>query len=201
MPAGGLSFRATLLIANATSFAFLAVYYSLLGPARRLKPGSHPPAASGHVREQQQGSRAHATAAAAGGGDEDALHGGERQRLLVGPRSGVLAGGSTGPHALHGGGYAQPSSLEEQDAWDDVAPDDDELGDDAKASKACRMTWRERLERTAALWPYMVPLMVVYFAEYAMQSGTWTAIGGFCPAGCASEGPRGAACAAGAACA
>lgn len=28
-----------------------------------------------------------------------------------------------------------------------------------------------------ALWPYMVPLLLVYFAEYAMQSGTWTAIG------------------------
>lgn len=29
----------------------------------------------------------------------------------------------------------------------------------------------------AVLWPYMVPLALVYFAEYAMQSGAWTAIG------------------------
>ena len=28
-----------------------------------------------------------------------------------------------------------------------------------------------------ALWPYMVPLFVVYTAEYAMQSGTWAAMG------------------------
>ena len=49
--------------------------------------------------------------------------------------------------------------------------------DEAKVSKAGRMGWQERLDRTAALWPYMVPLMVVYFAEYAMQSGAWTAIG------------------------
>ena len=29
----------------------------------------------------------------------------------------------------------------------------------------------------AALWPYTVPLFTVYFAEYAMQSGAWAAIG------------------------
>lgn len=39
------------------------------------------------------------------------------------------------------------------------------------------MSTNERLRRTLALWPYTVPLVVVYFAEYAMQSGVWTAIG------------------------
>jgi hypothetical protein len=39
------------------------------------------------------------------------------------------------------------------------------------------MNFRQRMVATARLWPYMVPLFVVYFAEYAMQSGTWTAIG------------------------
>lgn len=39
------------------------------------------------------------------------------------------------------------------------------------------MTFKQRLQVTLQLWPYMVPLFVVYFAEYAMQSGTWTAIG------------------------
>lgn len=39
------------------------------------------------------------------------------------------------------------------------------------------MTALQRLKATCALWPYMVPLFVVYFAEYAMQSGTWTAVG------------------------
>ena len=57
------------------------------------------------------------------------------------------------------------------------APWSSDNDDDAKASKACRMTWRERAARTAALWQYMTCLMLVYFAEYAMQSGTWTAIG------------------------
>ena len=39
------------------------------------------------------------------------------------------------------------------------------------------MGFCERLRATGRLWPYMLPLFIVYFAEYAMQSGTWTAIG------------------------
>jgi len=39
------------------------------------------------------------------------------------------------------------------------------------------MTPRERFQLVLSLWPYMIPLFVVYAAEYALQSGTWTAIG------------------------
>lgn len=39
------------------------------------------------------------------------------------------------------------------------------------------MPMKERLANTLALWPYMVPLFLVYFAEYAMQSGVWAAMG------------------------
>ncbi len=35
----------------------------------------------------------------------------------------------------------------------------------------------ERLKLTMSLWIFMVPLFVVYAAEYALQSGVWTAIG------------------------
>lgn len=35
----------------------------------------------------------------------------------------------------------------------------------------------KRLRVTMTLWPYIVPLIVVYFAEYTMQAGTWAAIG------------------------
>ena len=38
-------------------------------------------------------------------------------------------------------------------------------------------TMRQRFELTLKLWPYMVPLAVVYFAEYALQSGVWAAMG------------------------
>eukprot|EP00949_MAST-11_sp_MAST-11-sp1_P003944 g3944.t1 len=33
------------------------------------------------------------------------------------------------------------------------------------------------VRRVASLWPYMLPLMSVYFFEYALQSGVWAAIG------------------------
>eukprot|EP00554_Chaetoceros_debilis_P012763 CAMPEP_0194120850 /NCGR_PEP_ID=MMETSP0150-20130528/44668_1 /TAXON_ID=122233 /ORGANISM="Chaetoceros debilis, Strain MM31A-1" /LENGTH=506 /DNA_ID=CAMNT_0038813047 /DNA_START=55 /DNA_END=1572 /DNA_ORIENTATION=+ len=39
------------------------------------------------------------------------------------------------------------------------------------------MTPMERFELTLSLWPYMVPLFVVYFTEYSLQSGVWPAIG------------------------
>jgi battenin len=39
------------------------------------------------------------------------------------------------------------------------------------------MSTTQRLRAVLALWPYMIPLYVVYFAEYALQAGTWTAIG------------------------
>ena len=42
---------------------------------------------------------------------------------------------------------------------------------------AAVMTIQQRLASTLSLWPYMVPLFVVYFAEYAMQSGVWAAMG------------------------
>lgn len=39
------------------------------------------------------------------------------------------------------------------------------------------MTTIQRLRAVLALWPYMIPLYVVYLAEYTLQAGTWTAIG------------------------
>jgi battenin len=39
------------------------------------------------------------------------------------------------------------------------------------------MSTFERLKLIISLWPYMIPLFVVYAAEYALQSGVWTAIG------------------------
>ena len=56
-------------------------------------------------------------------------------------------------------------------AAEDVEPDG------GRQQRAEDMAWKERLMHTLHLWPYMLPLCVVYFAEYAMQTGTWTAIG------------------------
>lgn len=39
------------------------------------------------------------------------------------------------------------------------------------------LTPLQRFWLVLTLWPYMIPLFAVYAAEYALQSGTWTAIG------------------------
>ena len=46
-----------------------------------------------------------------------------------------------------------------------------------KSSKIHKMSARERLLQTLALWPYTIPLFSVYAAEYVMQAGVWSAIG------------------------
>lgn len=51
-------------------------------------------------------------------------------------------------------------------------------GSDVDLSAAANnMSSKERFAATLSLWPFMVPLFVVYFAEYAMQAGVWAAIG------------------------
>ncbi|PRW51162.1 Batten s disease Cln3 isoform A [Chlorella sorokiniana] len=193
----GLSFTATLLLANATCAAWLAVYHLLLeAPEERAAQlwrhdsadwagaaAASEGSLGGRAAEQQRrrqdggGSRGGAPqvpllAEAAGRdavGEPDssrAQEGGseEQQRLLGGDE-----GASSDPQQAQ---QAQQSQQQQQQQL--------ELGEGSeewRPSKAGRMTWRERLQRTVALWPYMVPLFLVYFAEYAMQSGTWTAIG------------------------
>ena len=46
-----------------------------------------------------------------------------------------------------------------------------------RSHAAVTMTGKERLNAAFRLWKYMIPLFLVYFAEYITQSGTWAAIG------------------------
>ncbi len=52
-----------------------------------------------------------------------------------------------------------------------------DLIDGEDVSKSHQLTGKEMCMQLRKLWPYMIPLVIVYFAEYAMQSGTWAAIG------------------------
>jgi battenin len=45
------------------------------------------------------------------------------------------------------------------------------------AAETSKMTMKERFSTTLSLWPFIIPLILVYFAEYAMQSGVWAAMG------------------------
>lgn len=62
----------------------------------------------------------------------------------------------------------------------DVPSHDDErdrLISNNKSEVSSSMPARERLSFVLGLWPYTIPLFLVYFAEYAMQSGVWISIG------------------------
>lgn len=57
-----------------------------------------------------------------------------------------------------------------------ISDDDSNKGDFKRVrSVADTFSAKERFLFIASLWPYMVPLFVVYVSEYAMQSGVWTA--------------------------
>ena len=54
---------------------------------------------------------------------------------------------------------------------------DAEVLAEPQSTPIVQMDGWKRFQLLLRLWPYMIPLFVVYFAEYALQSGTWTAIG------------------------
>ncbi|GLD92088.1 hypothetical protein PINS_up000621 [Pythium insidiosum] len=67
-----------------------------------------------------------------------------------------------------------------------VIPDrPEDAGADADATRnqyhqpvgAAALTFKEKLRFTLTLGPYIIPLTVVYFAEYTMQTGVWSTIG------------------------
>jgi battenin len=80
--------------------------------------------------------------------------------------------------AAGGQGTAERYNALEENGGAAVAGSINKDDDAVNLSEAATvMTANERLRQTLKLWKYMVPLVVVYFAEYATQSGTWAAIG------------------------
>jgi battenin len=71
-------------------------------------------------------------------------------------------------------------SLSVENSGDAVVVGGDEVQEDVGNDTVSSSLPKGRKEMAIAiynLWPYTVPLFTVYFAEYAMQSGTWAAIG------------------------
>lgn len=71
-----------------------------------------------------------------------------------------------------GGVYSPLADTEDSEITDRKSTGELDL-----SAAAYEMSMKDRIDNTLALWPFMVPLFVVYFAEYAMQSGVWAAIG------------------------
>jgi battenin len=80
-------------------------------------------------------------------------------------------------------GYARVDSGDEAEiTFDDDVKDTKRFGGEpllanANESSSGQMTAAERWSVTKGLWPFIIPLFLVYFSEYAMQSGVWAAMG------------------------
>jgi CLN3 protein len=61
--------------------------------------------------------------------------------------------------------------------YDDNDDDSDHGNRDMRMIPISSMTTRQRSRLVLQLWKYMIPLFVVYAAEYACQGGAWAAIG------------------------
>jgi battenin len=61
--------------------------------------------------------------------------------------------------------------------YTDYTTDAEDLQETTSYTAISDMTTLQRFWATLSLWPYMVPLFLVYYAEYAIQSGIWSAIG------------------------
>jgi hypothetical protein len=86
---------------------------------------------------------------------------GESSQALHGERSPLAAAG------------IQSSMEEEEDTRNEV----EEVVVVAEVMQVHDMDSWQRFCLVVSLWPYMIPLFVVYVAEYALMAGTWTAIG------------------------
>jgi battenin len=160
----GLSFSRTLLIANVLPMAYATIYLMLLDTARLPvledeclddenvyviddADGSHAMRGFGTVRNRSDGVSVRV----------DSRNSAEGIALMSDP-------------ALLGDDMPLRDSNEER-------RHDQESSSLRPNKSLMELRAGQRFRLVLSLWPYMVPLFLVYFSEYAMMSGVWTAIG------------------------
>jgi hypothetical protein len=155
----GSSFRLATLCALVLPACFVLNYTVMITDPRITRDQDL--STSGVVAEPRDGVRKRTTQST--GVDSDSSSGNDSDVELLLHSSTSRSASSTSPTTASAsyGSSSTPPPVEEEDL----------------SLAASSMTARERLSATVALWPFMVPLFVVYFAEYAMQSGAWAAIG------------------------
>jgi battenin len=72
---------------------------------------------------------------------------------------------------------AEPTAIDGNGDPSDSYNGNEDLGSGGEVSEISQLSSKQRFHLVLSLWPYTVPLFVVYAAEYTLQSGTWTAIG------------------------
>lgn len=189
----GLTLRKTLLLANALAFCYWGCYWTYLDAhVESMNAGSSIIAGYDEDDEYNVSNAIDNQNAAYRGIDEEG-------RLLAKETSAMtkerpnddIDGQGSGLELSRGHGRAggiSPTSLHvstknDAEAFEDEYHEVDTLsgngqeGDDEGMVAISSLSAIERLKLSASFWPYMVPLFTVYFAEYALQSGVFTAIG------------------------
>ncbi|CAM9290475.1 unnamed protein product [Ectocarpus sp. 12 AP-2014] len=162
----GLSLRATLMMANLLGLVFLYAYFKLLSAPR-----------SGTLRNGSSSLQTRGGNRAAAPDTYSPIPCSQRSP----PPSPSLNGPSGGGGAELFSSNIEHGGREEDGGWGlgegrGGGALDVELVPTGSV-RAPEMTVGQRLCFTISLWRFTVPLMLVYFAEYTMQTGTWSAIG------------------------
>jgi battenin len=109
------------------------------------------------------------------------LEGGDRGTPDDGNHGGDGGGGSYDDDTKCHSRYDMHSRASEEEAPFNshaINPEKAKYGaDDERVQGPNSMSLQDKMKFTAGLWPYTIPLFVVYFAEYSLQAGAWTAIG------------------------
>ena len=71
----------------------------------------------------------------------------------------------------------QPQDVEDVNDFHSLLPQRSSETTIATKKSVHDMTACDRFQTVFSLWPYMIPLFVVYMAEYMMQAGVWPSIG------------------------
>ncbi|KAL3159139.1 hypothetical protein ABBQ32_011133 [Trebouxia sp. C0010 RCD-2024] len=196
----GASFRTTLMLANITSVAWLFIYHAVLPPRKQEAVSQLHTLVSSRSNGTADLPADQGVASDGMEAEADKSSGSQEHQPISRPDAGSeLSKGSQGRSGSPSWRASGSSGMTRRASWLDLdhaasadalgqaallgdeergRPSNDDVAlDGSRQQKAEDMAWKERLMHTLHLWPYMVPLCVVYFAEYAMQTGTWTAIG------------------------
>jgi len=157
----GLPFSATILLALVLPLAWM-FFFLKLPPPPPAPPTSHVSASAegaavyGPLADSSDSSESPSSPSASPEATSPrlltpSLNGGEdeEQAVLVGV-------------GKHGGGHGDNGAV---------------VCEERVGSGPLELGWRARLAFFASLWPFTVPLLVVYVSEYALQSGVWSAYG------------------------
>ncbi|CAM9788942.1 unnamed protein product [Pylaiella littoralis] len=177
----GLSFRTTLMMANLLAVFFLYAYFRLLSAPlinserhRSSSGTSSSVGGGGNGNRLSQQTRVDGIGAARATAYSPLSPSSQQQMQSSALSSSLTSDG--------GGGALYSSHTEdeggEEEGWGESDGGTLDVGVVAGESRRPpEMTVGERLRFTLSLWRFTVPLVLVYFAEYTMQTGTWSAIG------------------------